>query len=128
MYRRLITGMAIFLLFGEAGLYAQFTPVNVTGFSQDAIAEGPPNSLTTTTMELDAIGSNKVMYSMAFAAFAGITAGLPNTGTIINGADTYQLAPYNANNALFVKRNSPCLLWQDQAALFFNGRFQPRKH
>jgi len=95
----------IFLLLGDGKLFAQFTPINVTGFNQDAIAEGPPNSLATTTMELDAIGSNKVMYSAAFAGFAGITGGLPNNGTIVSGADSYQLAPYTGNNALFVKRN-----------------------
>lgn len=101
-----ITAFILFLfLLGEVHVAAQFTPVPVNGFSQDVIAEGPPNSLVNTTMELDAIGSNKVMYSVAFAAFAGITAGLPDNGTIINGGDTYQLASYTGNNALFVKKN-----------------------
>lgn len=85
---------------------AQFTPITVTGFSQDVIAEGGPSPLATTTMEIDALTtSNKVMYSAAFAAFASITAGLPDNGTLVNGADTYQLASYTGNNALFIKRN-----------------------
>lgn len=86
--------------------YSQFLPIPVTGFSQDVIAEGGPSPLATTTMEIDGFASsNKVMYSVAFASFATITAGLPDNGTIVNGADTYQLASYTTNNALFVKRN-----------------------
>lgn len=101
--RLIIFFLGVLCLYRGA-LQAQFTPVPLSGFSQDVFAEGPPNSLVTTTMELDAIGSNKVMYNRAFAAFAGITAGLPDNGTLVSGADTYQLAGYTANNALFVKR------------------------
>ena len=67
---------------------AQFSPIAVTGFSQDVIAEAGPSPLATTTMELDAIGSNKVMYSQAFANFAGITNGLPNNGLLFSGLDS----------------------------------------
>lgn len=96
----------IFFLFTVLQSAAQFTPVPVTGFNHDAIAEGAPNSLATTTLEVDGASSNKVMYSNAFRTFAGIAGGgLPDNGTIINGGDTYQLAPFNGNNALYVKRN-----------------------
>jgi gliding motility-associated-like protein len=81
-----------------------FTPITVTGFNQDAIAEGAPSTLATTTKELDAIASNKVMYSQAFASFAGIGGGLPDNGTIINGSMTFQLANYTVSNALYVYR------------------------
>lgn len=101
--------LLLFLVFISLSSYkvlAQFTPIPVSGFSQDVIAEAGPSSLATTTMEIDALNpSNKVMYSVAFASFASITAGLPDNGTIVNGPDTYQLAPYTGNNALFVKRN-----------------------
>jgi len=94
------------LLFFNAHTSAQFTPIPVSGFSQDVIAEGGPSPLATTTMEIDALTpSNKVMYSVSFASFASITAGLPDNGTIVSGSDTYQLASYTGNNALFVKRN-----------------------
>ncbi|MFM1857747.1 MAG: hypothetical protein RLZ05_807 [Bacteroidota bacterium] len=94
------------VLFFYADSSAQFTPIQVTGFSQDVIAEGGPSSLATTTMEIDALApSNKVMYSSSFASFASIAAGLPDNGTIVSGGDTYQLASYTGNNALFVKRN-----------------------
>jgi gliding motility-associated-like protein len=82
-----------------------FTPVPVTGFDQDAIAEGGPNSLATTTSAVDGGFSNKIIYTSTFRTFAGIGGGgIPDNGTIVNGTSTYQLAPYNGNNALFVKR------------------------
>jgi len=87
--------------------YAQnFTPVTVTGYNQDCIAEAGPSSLATTTKELDdPIASNKVMYTDAFRVFAGLTGGgLPDNGTIVNGGMTFQLANYTLNNALFVYR------------------------
>ena len=47
---------------------AQFTPIPVSGFSQDVIAEGGPSPLATTTMEIDALTpSNKVMYKIGRA-------------------------------------------------------------
>ena len=104
--------MKRFLLFSCAILFfyvhatAQFIPIPVSGFSQDVIAESGPSPLATTTMEIDALTpSNKVMYSVSFASFASISAGLPDNGIIVNGGDTYQLASYTGNNALFVKRN-----------------------
>lgn len=85
---------------------AQFTPITITGFTQDVVAETGPSSLATTTMEIDGLtSSNKVLYSEVFASFASIAGGLPDNGILVNGGDSYQLASYNSNNALFVKRN-----------------------
>lgn len=85
---------------------AQLTPVPLTGFNNDGIAEGGPSSIATTTLQLDGASSNKVMYTNAFRTFAGIAGGgLPDNGTIVAGGDTYQLAPYTGNNALYVYRN-----------------------
>lgn len=92
----------LFFLFTTINLSAQFVPVPVTGFNQDVIAEGGPSSFATTSIALDAGGSNKVMYSTTFAAFAGITAGLPSNGTLTVGADNYQLASFTSNNSLFI--------------------------
>ncbi len=106
MQRRITVSLITLFFLFETSVFSQsFSPVAVTGFSQDVIAEGAPSSLATTTMELDALGSNKVMYTVAFASFAGTTAGLPDNGTIINGSDTYQLGTYTGNNALFVKKS-----------------------
>ncbi len=104
MKRFLLFTCAILFFYAHAS--AQFIPIPVSGFSQDVIAESGPSPLATTTMEIDALTpSNKVMYSVSFASFASISAGLPDNGTIVNGGDTYQLASYTGNNALFVKRN-----------------------
>jgi gliding motility-associated-like protein len=85
---------------------AQLTPIALTGFNQDAIAEGGPSSLATTTLEVDGSFSNRVMYTNAFRTFAGIGGGgLPDNGTIVSGTDTYQLAPFTGNNALYIYRN-----------------------
>ena len=87
-------------------LKAQLTPVAITGFNNDAVAEAGPNSLTTTSLQVDGASSNKVMYTNAFRSFAGIGGGgLPDNGTIVSGGDTYQLASYTGNNALYVYRN-----------------------
>ena len=87
-------------------LLAQFSPISIGGFNQDVIAESGTSALATTTIEMDAISpSNSVMFSAAFAAQNGLTSGLPSNGTIVNGGDTYQLAPYNGNNVLFVRRS-----------------------
>lgn len=94
------------LLLSCLQLSAQFTPISLGGFNQDVVAESGTSSLVTTTIEMDAISpSNSVMFSAGFAAVNGLSAGLPNSGTIVNGSDTYQLAPYNGNNVLFVRRN-----------------------
>ncbi|MFM7511006.1 MAG: gliding motility-associated C-terminal domain-containing protein [Bacteroidota bacterium] len=98
--------LSIFLLVQAFQVTAQFTPIPLNGFSQDVIAEAGPNPVATTTMEIDGLASsNKVMYSAAFAGFASIAGGLPDNGTITNAGDSYQLASYTGNNALFVKRN-----------------------
>lgn len=100
-----LVGLFLFLLSGLTAS-AQYVPVPLTGYTQDAIAEGGPNSISTTTMAVDGGSSNKVMYTAAFSALAGIGGGgLPDNGHFTIGADNYQLAPFNGNNALYVKRN-----------------------
>jgi gliding motility-associated-like protein len=98
--------LSLLLLVQTFEATAQFTPIPLSGFSQDVVAENGPSPLATTTMEIDALStSNKVMYSAAFAGFASIAGGLPDNGTINSTGDIYQLATYTGNNALFVKRN-----------------------
>lgn len=93
----------ILILFSGGMIGQTYSPVTVSGFNIDAVAETYPNSLATTTQALDQVvaGGNSVMYSVAFASAAGFTGGLANSGIIINGSKTYQLMPFNGNNALF---------------------------
>jgi gliding motility-associated-like protein len=97
--------LLLFLFNGN--IFSQsFTPVPVTGFNHDVIAEAGTSSLTTTTIPLDGVTvSNKVMYSVAFRTANGFSGGgIADNGTVTDAAGTYQLAPYTGNNALLLQR------------------------
>ena len=87
------------LLFPTKNYSQTYIPVAVTGFNADGIAETPTNSLATTTFAMD--NSNSAMYSQTFAAGCGISGGIINSGTIVNGTRTYQLMPFNVPNVIF---------------------------
>jgi gliding motility-associated-like protein len=112
MQLRLFFLIFIFLLaISIVGSTQNFTPVTVTGFNEDAIAETGPSSLATTSNYLDAITSNKVMYTNAFKTFAGIAGGgLPDNGAVTSGNMSFQLASYNTTNALCIFRNQSASL------------------
>lgn len=98
--------LIVFGLMSHCMLAQNFSPIIVSGFDQDVVAEGGPSTLATTTRELDAVASNKVMYTDAFRLFAGLAGGgLPDNGTIVNGNMTFKLGSYTGNNALCVFRN-----------------------
>lgn len=98
--------IVLLFLFYSPLTRAQFSPVPVTGFNQDVVAETGTSSLTTTTMALDAVpASNRVMYTNTFRISNGFGGGgLPDNGLITSGADSYQLADYAASNALLLQR------------------------
>ncbi len=101
-------GICFIIVFTNYAFAQTYAPITITGFNIDAVAETFPNSLATTTQALDQVvaGGNSVVYSAAFAAAAGWTGGVPNSGTIVNGLKTYQMMPYTVNNALFVPAGS----------------------
>lgn len=94
-----------FLVF--TGKAQTFTPIGISGYNQDVIAESGTSSLTTTTIALDGVpASNKVMYTQTFRTNVGFTGGgLVDNGTIVNGTSTYQLAAYTGNNCFLIPRN-----------------------
>lgn len=86
---------------GMKKLYAQaYTPIAVTGFNNDIVAEAGTNAANVTTTSVDL--TNHILYSAAFATANGIAGGIYNTGTITSGVRTYQLNGYTGNNALYL--------------------------
>ncbi|MBL7729180.1 MAG: SprB repeat-containing protein, partial [Dinghuibacter sp.] len=97
----------LFILNMAGNAVAQtYNPVTVTGFNHDVVAETGTSSLTSTTFPLDGVTqSNKVMYTQLFRTNVGFSGGgLPNNGAISNATGNYQMAAFNANNALIVQR------------------------
>lgn len=114
--------LVISLLGQGAGLLAQFTPVAVTGFNHDIIAESGTSSLAVTTTQVDgpnATTSNTILYSAGFATTNGITAGgIPDNGTFSTAAGTYSLVSYGTNNALIVPRGQSGMLSMQTPAAY----------
>jgi hypothetical protein len=81
-----------------------YTPITVSGFNEDVIAEAMP-ATATTSISMDF--QNHVQYSQAFATAAGIAGGIANSGTIVSGTRTYQLAAFNGNNNYHVTTTAP---------------------
>lgn len=97
----LYTGLLFGGLVMATGSLAQtYTPVNITGFNQDAIAETGTDATAVTTTALDL--SSNIMYSTLFAAINGLLGGLPMNGTIVSGTKTWQLQPYTGNNVMYL--------------------------
>lgn len=87
-------------LFIASQVFSQnYSPISVTGYNFDVIAEATP-ALSTTNSAMD--GSDYVLYSQAYGTSLGTGTGLPNNGLITSGNSTYQLAPYTSENCIFL--------------------------
>lgn len=95
------------IVFGQS-----YSPVTVSGFNHDIVAETGTSSLTTTTSAVDGVpASNKVIYSNAFKIANGFGGGgLPDNGLITDASGSYQLASFAASNALMLLRNQSGIL------------------
>lgn len=102
----IFSSFACLIAFSWHASAQSFSPVSLSGFNHDVVAESGSSSLTTTTAAMDGITvSNKVMYTQTFAATNGFGGGLPDNGIITDAAGSYQMAPYNASNALIIQRS-----------------------
>src|SRR5689334_15545159 len=75
------------------------TPISLSGFNLDAIAEAT-TAAAHTGGAID--GSNYVMYSVAYGTVYSTGTGLPNGGLVTSSTRTYQLEPYTQNNMLYL--------------------------
>jgi hypothetical protein len=96
-----ITLITLSILFCFTKVEAQtFSPVSMTGFNWDAVAEAT-TAAANTTGAID--GSNYILYSAAYGTVYNVSTGLPNNGTISSGTYSYQLQPYTQSNMLFTQ-------------------------
>lgn len=89
---------ALLMVFSSAA--QTYTPVSVTGFNVDAVAEAQPSSSTADPTGIDY--QEHIMYSVTYGNIYGTGTGLPDNGTIVNGSSTYQLQSYTQNNCLYI--------------------------
>jgi hypothetical protein len=100
----------VFFLTGYSPVtHAQvYNPIRVTGFNHDVVAEGDGNSsLATTTKEMDAlVPSNFVLCTKQFATANAFQPpnlyGLPDSGRFSVPGRTFQMAPFDQNNVLYL--------------------------
>lgn len=99
--KRIFTITLLFIYTGTQLLSAQtYTPVPVTGFNADIVAEAGTNAVAVTSTVID--GSNHILHTQAFAATNFIGGGIINSGTFVSGTRTYQMNPYTGPNALYL--------------------------
>ncbi len=85
--------------FTSATFAQTYSPITVSGYNLDAVAESSP-ATGSTSGSID--GSDYVLYSYAYGSVFGTGYGLPDNGTITNGLRTYQMNAFSANNTSFI--------------------------
>lgn len=78
-------------------LAQNYSPIAVSGFNMDGIAEtSPANGSTSGPID----NNDYVLYTAAYGVAFFSTGGLPDNGTIANGNYNYQFNSFSANNTL----------------------------
>jgi hypothetical protein len=98
MNKSILTLLTI-LLIATATTAQIYTPVAVTGFNADGIAEDTM-AITHSSRALD--GSDYVLYSYHYGTILGSNQGLPDNDTVASIDAIYQLQPYSQNNLLYL--------------------------
>lgn len=99
--KHFFTLILLTVLTGWQPLFAQtFVPITVSGFNADIVAEAGNSALAATSTVID--GSNHVIHTTAFATANGVSGGITPTGNFVSGTKTWQMAAFNANNALYM--------------------------
>lgn len=104
----------------------QYDPIPVSGFNHDVVADGTGSSaLSTTTKEMDALGiSNYVFCTKEFADANSFTPsgtyGLPTDGLLSSQNRSFQLAPFEDKNALYLLTDESGTLSLTNPARFTN--------
>ena len=81
-----------------------YTPVAVTGFNADCVAESGSSATLVTSTGIDI--QQKILYAQTFASANSITNGLVNNGLITETSRSYQLMPYNGSNCLYMSASA----------------------
>lgn len=98
--------LSAFALALSQQVYSQtYTPIAVTGYTADVVANGAGTVISSTTHDVDGVNYNFVTQSFVNPANASPTSFLPASGLITSAVSstpglTYQLAPYTGNNSL----------------------------
>jgi hypothetical protein len=101
MKKLLLTAFAAAIMLQVNG--QTYTPVAVTGFSADVIANGAGSATSSTSIDFDGSGYNLVAQNFVSPTNQTPVAFLPTNGIINSAATTgltFQLAPYTGNNSL----------------------------
>ncbi|GAA0564827.1 T9SS type B sorting domain-containing protein [Chitinophaga japonensis] len=102
--KHVFTIVLILILFSVRSFAQTYMPVGISGFNNDVVAESGASATAVTTTDLDL--SFYLLYSASFAAANGISGGMADNGTITSGTRTYQLAPYDSSNALYLSASA----------------------
>src|SRR5665647_816020 len=101
--KKLLPFLLLTLLIVGKAKAQTYTPIALTGFNFDGIAEDTL-AVNTTTGGLD--NSGYVLYSKNYGTKVGTVLGLPDNGAISNSTKSYQFALYTQNNTLRINDGS----------------------